>query len=66
MMGMSCREVATLHFSFRYQQDHLTASFNLNQLEPFTKTKLTQFFPFIGECTLEENTQLVHALLLIE
>jgi hypothetical protein len=40
MMGLFCREVATLHFSFGYQQDHLTASYNLIQSEPFTTTKL--------------------------
>ncbi len=63
MIGMFCREVATLDFSIAYHQDHLTASFNLNQLEPFTKTKLTFY---IGGCSLEENTQMVPALLLIE
>jgi len=41
---MLCREVATLHFSIGYHQDHLTPSLNLNQLEPFTKTKLTLFY----------------------
>jgi hypothetical protein len=43
MMGMFGREAATLHFSIGYHQDHLTASFNLNQLELFTKKKLTLF-----------------------
>jgi hypothetical protein len=37
------REAATLHFFIGYHQNHLTASFNLNQLELFTKKKLTLF-----------------------
>jgi hypothetical protein len=62
MMGMFGREAATLHFSIGYHQNHLTASINLNQLEPFTKTKLILH----RGCSLEENTQMVQALLLIE
>jgi hypothetical protein len=61
-MGMFWQEVATLHFSNGYHQNHLTASFNLNQLEPFTKTKLI----LNRGCSIEENTQMVQALLLIE
>jgi hypothetical protein len=65
MMGMFGREAATLHFSTGYHQNHLTASFNLNQLELFTKKKLTLFllhrrmFP-------SGNIQRVQALLLTE
>ena len=66
MMGMFCWEVANLHLSIGYHQDHLASSFNLNQLEPFTKKKLTLFYLYIGECSLEENTQMVPALFLIE
>ena len=43
MMGMFGRKVTTLHFPIGYHQDHLTESFNLNHLEPFTKTKSTRF-----------------------
>jgi len=39
MLGMFWQEVANLHFSIGYHQDHLTASFNLNQLEPFNQDK---------------------------
>jgi hypothetical protein len=65
MMGMFGREAATPHFSIGYHQNHFTASFNLNQLELFTKKKLTRFllhrrmFP-------SGNTQRVQALLLTE
>ena len=65
MMGMFGREAATLHFSIGYHQNHRTASFNLNQLELFTKKKFTLFllhrrmFP-------SGITQRVQALLLTE
>jgi len=62
MMGMFRREVATLQFSIGYLQNYLSASFNLNQSEPFTKTMLILH----RGCSLEENTQMMQALLLIE
>ena len=45
MMGMFGREAATLHFSIGYHQNHLTASFNLNQLELYTMKILIRIRP---------------------
>ena len=44
--------------------DHFTTSVIISQLEPFSKTDLIQFY--MGGCPLEEDTQMVDWLLLIE